>query len=97
VSDTTSSSLSILQQTWLPNLISVTDDGSAVDYTEVRARFEALAASVGVPTEWVRTVNRGKRHMQGVAIAGHPEADVLLTVDSDTTLDPLAVETARTA
>lgn len=83
---------SILEQTWRPSLVCVTDDGSAVDYTAVREAFEAQAAAAGVPVEWVRTPNRGKRHAQGIAVAAHPEADVFVTVDSDTTLDPRAIE-----
>lgn len=84
--------VSILQQTWLPDLIFVTDDGSEVDYAETRALFEAEAAYVGVRTEWVRTPNRGKRQAQGIAVASHPEVDIFITVDSDTTLDPRAIE-----
>lgn len=72
--------------------ISVTDDGSEIDYAATRATFEAEAAAAGVPVEWVRTVNQGKRHAQGVAIRAHPEADVFVTVDSDTILDPRAIE-----
>jgi hyaluronan synthase len=83
---------SILRQTWLPGFVSVTDDGSAVDYSGARAAFEAQAAAAGVPVEWIRTVNQGKRHAQGVAVRGHPETDVFITVDSDTTLDPRAIE-----
>jgi hyaluronan synthase len=84
--------ISILQQTRLPSLISVTDDGSEVDYSEVKLAFQAEAAYVGVPVEWVRTPNQGKRHAQGMAIKAHPEADVFVTVDSDTTLDPRAID-----
>jgi hyaluronan synthase len=84
--------LSILLQTWLPGGVFVTDDGSKMDYSQVRARFEALAAAVGVPVEWVRTPNRGKRHAQAIAVEAHPEVDVFITVDSDTTLDPRAIE-----
>lgn len=83
---------SVFRQTWLPGFVSVTDDGSAVDYSAAEARFREAAAAAGVPVEWVRTPNQGKRHAQGVAVRGHPEADVFITVDSDTTLDPRAIE-----
>jgi hyaluronan synthase len=83
---------SVFRQTWLPGFVSVTDDGSAVDYTEAKAAFLAQAAAAGVPAEWIRTPNQGKRHAQGVAVSRHPETDVFITVDSDTTLDPRAIE-----
>lgn len=82
---------SVFQQTRLPNFLSVTDDGSEVDYSAVRARVEELSARTGVPLEWIRTPNRGKRHAQGLAVQRHPRADVFVTVDSDTTLDPDAI------
>jgi hyaluronan synthase len=72
--------------------ISVTDDGSAVDYAATRVAFEAEAAAAGIPVEWVRTVNQGKRHAQGIAIRAHPDVDIFVTVDSDTILDPRAIE-----
>ena len=83
---------SILQQTRIPDLIFVTDDGSEVDYTAVRADFEEEAAFIGVAVEWARTRNQGKRQAQGLAVRAHPETDVFVTVDSDTTLDPRAIE-----
>lgn len=72
--------------------ISVTDDGSGVDYAAARAVFEAEAAAARIPVEWIRTVNQGKRHAQGIAVRGHPDADIFITVDSDTVLDPRAIE-----
>jgi len=85
---------SILAQVQLQDFIfiSVTDDGSEVDYAVTRAAFEAEAAAVGIPVEWIRTVNQGKRHAQGVAIQAHPEADIFVTVDSDTILDSRAIK-----
>jgi hyaluronan synthase len=83
---------SIFNQTRRPQIVSVTDDGSKLDYSAVRREIERMAYDAGVRFEWVRTVNRGKRHAQGIAIEAHQSVDVFVTVDSDTVLDPKAIE-----
>jgi len=85
---------SMLAQTRRIDAIAVVDDGSTSgDYPAVRAWFAEAAAAAGVETFWSRQPNGGKRTAQiaGVRMAG--DADVYLTVDSDTVLDPRAVET----
>jgi hyaluronan synthase len=83
---------SLLSQSRLPDLVLVTDDGSAVDYSRVRAEFEAAAMAAGVAASWERfSVNRGKRDAQAAAFRGAPQADVYITVDSDTILDYRAI------
>jgi hyaluronan synthase len=83
---------SLLSQSRLPDLVLVTDDGSAVDYSRVRAEFEAAAMAAGVAASWERfPVNRGKRDAQAAAFRGAPQADVYITVDSDTILDYHAI------
>ena len=83
---------SLLSQSRLPDLVLVTDDGSAVDYSGVRDEFEAAAMAAGVAASWERfPVNRGKRDAQAAAFRGAPQADVYVTVDSDTILDYHAI------
>ena len=83
---------SLLSQSRLPDLVLVTDDGSAVDYSRVRAEFEAAAMAAGVAASWERfPLNRGKRDAQTAAFRGAPQADVYITVDSDTILDYRAI------
>jgi hyaluronan synthase len=83
---------SMLHQTRPPDLVHVVDDGSSVDYAAVRRWFERSAARAGVPTRWSRQPNAGKRRAQGVTVAGTPDADFYVTVDSDAVLDPHAIE-----
>ncbi|MFE1322119.1 glycosyltransferase [Kitasatospora phosalacinea] len=81
----------LLEQTRRPQSVHVVDDGSTVDYREVRARWLRAAAAAGVRASWQRQSNRGKRHAQVAAAAHCPGADVLVTVDSDARLDPHAL------
>jgi hyaluronan synthase len=83
---------SMLRQTRPPDCVFVVDDGSKVDYTDIRARFFEAAEAAGVEARWERQPNAGKRHAQGRTIAATPDADFYLTVDSDAVLDPHAIE-----
>jgi hyaluronan synthase len=84
--------LSMLGQDRLPDRIHVTDDGStAADYSKVREELAARAAAAGVRFGWTRTANGGKRHAHAVAVDATPDADIYVTVDSDSVLDPQAV------
>ncbi|MEU6744750.1 glycosyltransferase [Spirillospora sp. NPDC046719] len=83
---------SLLDQTRPPDAVHVVDDGSTTGgYDEVRSRFLRAATARGVSASWTRTPNNGKRHAQAVAFRAAPDADVYLTVDSDTILDSHAV------
>ncbi|MFF0448868.1 glycosyltransferase family 2 protein [Streptomyces sp. NPDC004609] len=82
---------SLLAQTRRPDEVHVVDDGSGVDYTELRRWWLAAARAHRITTTWTRTPNRGKRHAQVTAAAHCPEADILVTVDSDATLAPDAL------
>jgi hyaluronan synthase len=77
---------SLLNQIRRPDMIYVVDDGSKIDYTEIREWFEAEAAPRGVEARWERQPNAGKRHAQGCTIANTPDADFYLTIDSDAML-----------
>jgi hyaluronan synthase len=82
---------SMLRQSRPPQHVDVVDDGSTVDYADVRARFEAAAAEAGVSTRWTRQHNGGKRSAQGRTVVATPEADIYVTVDSDAELDRDAI------
>jgi hyaluronan synthase len=83
---------SMLRQTRRPDSVHVVDDGSTSgDYAAVREWWVAAAARSGVTSTWQRTPNQGKRHAQGAAVLASPDADVYITVDSDSCLDHRAV------
>lgn len=86
--------LSLFAQTRLPNRIQIVDDGSTQhDYREVRNEYRNLAAFYPqVEASWIRTRNRGKRHAQSVTFRDRGQADIFVTVDSDTILDRHAIE-----
>ena len=81
---------SILGQTRMPDRVQVVDDGSAVDYTEVRSWWEAHHPE-GMDFSWVRKLNGGKKSAHARTFAGD-DADVFVTVDSDTSLERRAIE-----
>jgi hyaluronan synthase len=84
---------SFLAQTRRPTSVHVVDDGSTTgDYRLLRAWWLRAAAAAGITTTWQRTPNGGKRHAQAAAVRVSPEADVYVTVDSDSCLAPNALE-----
>ncbi|MFG2668548.1 glycosyltransferase [Streptomyces sp. NPDC048387] len=89
---------SVLRQTRPVQRIRVVDDGSVDDdgapftYDDVRAELLTRTRTPGMPeVTWNRTPNRGKRHAQMTVLA-HDDADVFVTLDSDSVLDLHAVE-----
>lgn len=83
---------SLLAQTRLPDSVHVVDDGSTSgDYAEVRAWWERAAAQSGIRATWIRQNNAGKRHAQAMGVLASPEADVYVTLDSDSCLAPNAL------
>lgn len=84
---------SMLAQTRRPTSVHVVDDGStSSDYAEVRVWWTQAAKVAGITATWQRTPNSGKRHAQAAAVHASPEADVYVTVDSDSCLAPTALE-----
>ena len=82
---------SVLAQTRLPNRVRVVDDGSAEPYDAIAEWFVAEAAAAGIDATWqVHAQNRGKRHAQMTGLEGD-DSDVIVTVDSDSILDPRAI------
>lgn len=82
---------SMLDQTRLPDRIHVVDDGSKTDEAiqavkEVRAGHETRVRISK------HRRNRGKREALATGVQAEPDADIYVTVDSDTVLDPHAIE-----
>jgi hyaluronan synthase len=82
---------SLFRQSRRPGHVVVVDDGSTCDYTAVRARWE-LPWPAGTRFTWLRQANAGKKHAQAAAWACDPDADVFVTIDSDSALDQRAIE-----
>jgi hyaluronan synthase len=82
---------SLFRQTRLPGHVVIVDDGSTCDYTAVRTRWEQQR-SAGTRFTWIRQTNAGKKHAQAAAWACDPDADVFVTIDSDSALDQRAIE-----
>ncbi|MGW6292445.1 glycosyltransferase [Streptomyces sp. NPDC055058] len=83
---------SMLAQTRRPTSVHVVDDGStSSQYTEVRTWWLQAARVAGISTTWQRTPNAGKRHAQAAAARCAPDADIYVTVDSDSCLAPNAL------
>lgn len=76
-------------QTRLPDAVAVVNDGSSpeLDYSEVRDWFLTESTRLGIRAHWVDQPNRGKRHAQAAAMRCEPDADIYVTVDSDSILD----------
>lgn len=85
--------MSMVKQSRKPNMIHVTDDGSLDDYASVRDRAFIVCEKAHIQLSWVRTANGGKRHAQAAGInIAKDFTDIFVTVDSDTVLDPVAIE-----
>jgi hyaluronan synthase len=72
-------------------LIWVVDDGSMTDYSAL-ARHWVGSWPNGTEVRWSRQHNQGKRRAHARVFESVPEADVFVTVDSDTTLERRALE-----
>lgn len=84
---------SLLAQTRRPTSVHVVDDGStSSNYEAVRAWWTQAARAAHITTSWQRTPNAGKRHAQASAVTASPDADIYVTVDSDSCLAPTALE-----
>jgi hyaluronan synthase len=82
----------LVNQSRQPDVVHVVEDGPSADYTALREYW--LGQRPGrVQVLWTRQEeNGGKKFAQSVVFASHPEADIFVTVDSDTTLEHRAVE-----
>jgi hyaluronan synthase len=88
---------SMVKQTRPPRRVEFVDDGSdKFDYRDVRAELAVLAWRYpDIDFSWVRTertADSGKRAAQAVTFGSDRRADIFATIDSDTILDPRAIE-----
>ena len=74
----------LFSQTRLPDRVDVVDDGSGVDYGDVRD-YWLDKHPPGVKFSWIRQQNQGKKLAQARTF-GTDDADIYITLDSDTTL-----------
>ena len=81
----------LMNQTRPVQVIWVVDDGSKTSYSALE-RYWAVTWPGGTEIRWCRQDNQGKRAAHAVVFGSVPEADVFVTVDSDTTLDLRAIE-----
>ncbi len=79
----------LFAQTRLPSRVQVVNDGSAVNYEEVREWWEQHRPPT-VDFSWLRQENAGKKIAQAQTFSGDP-ADVFVTLDSDTVLEARAL------
>jgi hyaluronan synthase len=80
----------LFAQTRKVDWIIVVDDGSTVDYGDVRARWQARRTATELI--WIRQENQGKKHAQAAAFRAVPYADIYATMDSDSALEHRAIE-----
>ncbi len=84
----------LFSQTRLPDRVEVVDDGSRVDYSEIRDYWLAHHPD-SVEFSWVCQENQGKKLTQATTFATD-SADIFITLDSDTTLTKTAIEEGLT-
>lgn len=81
----------LVNQSRPAQLIWVVDDGSKTDYAALE-RYWTRAWPGGTEIRWTRQPNQGKRRAHARVFESVPQADIFVTVDSDTTLDWHAIE-----
>lgn len=80
----------IVTQDRPPARVDVIDDGSTVDYSELASHWRGMWPR-GVEVRWVRQRNGGKKHAQAATFVTAPDADIFVTIDSDTALEHRAI------
>ena len=81
----------LARQTRPPDVVHVVDDGSRINYQQLRDHWERDPV-LGPRLIWTRQRNAGKKHAQATCFTAHPTADIFVTLDSDTTLASNAIE-----
>ena len=82
---------SLVSQSRPPERVSVVNDGSTVDYAALRRHWEGHWPG-GTEVTWTTQVNQGKKRAQATGFLLNPDADIFITIDSDTALEGRAVE-----
>src|SRR5262249_50535195 len=84
---------SLFAQERLPDRIQIVVNGpNPPDYRTVIAEFYSLGAFYPqVECSWVQTPVPGKRDAQAITVRDGGQADIFVTVDSDTILDRMAI------
>ncbi len=83
---------SLVNGSRIPDVIHVVEDGAQkVDYSDLRDHWTRLRRP-GPEVIWTANpVNRGKKWAQAEVFGSHPDADIFITIDSDTALEFEAV------
>lgn len=81
---------SLENQTRKPDFLYIVDDGSK-DLACMEA-YKEWVKTANIASRYTYKENNGKREAQAVAFRDTPEADIYVTIDSDTVLDPRAIE-----
>jgi hyaluronan synthase len=82
---------SLVNSSRAPECVHVVEDGESGDYSRLRAHWEGTHGTTLV--RWERLPrNLGKKFAQSRVFSTSPQADVFITVDSDTTLEHFAIE-----
>lgn len=83
---------SLFSQSRLPNHVICVNDGSTTDYTVIRQRWTAASGRPrGTRFTWVTQENLGKKHAQATGIRTDLDADIYITIDSDSCLEYQAI------
>jgi hyaluronan synthase len=80
----------LFAQTRLPDRVEVVDDGSTTDYSAIRD-YWSLRCPDRLEFSWVRQDNRGKKCAQARTFGRYKDADIFVTLDSDTALESRAL------
>jgi hyaluronan synthase len=82
---------SLFNQSRMPNRIMIVDDGSTVDYGEVEGWWKRNF-NPWIDFVWIRQKNAGKKAAHARVFVDDYDADIFITVDSDTALERNAIE-----
>ena len=81
----------LVNQSRKPQLVWIVDDGSSTDYSRLKLHWERHWPG-GTEVRWTRQANQGKRRAHAFVFESDTNADIFITVDSDTTLEYRAIE-----
>jgi hyaluronan synthase len=80
----------LMRQTRPVQIVHVVDDGSSTDYSVLQEYWERTWGATEVV--WTKKGNGGKKSAQVATFSSHPQADVFVTIDSDTACVANAIE-----